>query len=64
MNTQRLNERDRATLDRIMRPARMLAETAQAAMDEFLRSDPCRHYIERVVREELKRLAEGDEQCL
>ena len=56
MNTQRLNERDRATLDCIMQPAAAVAETVAAAMDEFFRSDLCRSHIARVVDEELARL--------
>lgn len=64
MNTQRLSERDRAMLDRIVRPAQAVAKMVQATIDEFLRSDLCRRHIERVVHEELERLAEEDERCL
>lgn len=64
MSTQRLNGRDRATLDRIVRPAQAMAELVRAATGEFLRSDHCRREIARVINEELERLAEEDERCL
>lgn len=64
MNMQRLNERDRATLDRVVRPAQAVAEMVQAAIDEFLYSTACRRYIESVVDEHLERLSEEDERCL
>lgn len=64
MNTQEVCARDRATLDRIVRPAQAVAEMVQAAIDEFLHSSACRRYIERVVHEQLKRLAKEDGQCL
>lgn len=63
MNIQRLNEHDRATIDRIVQPAAAVAEMVQAAMKEFLHSNPCRRYIERVVHDELGR-AEEDKRCL
>lgn len=57
MNTQQLCARDRATLDRIVRPAQAVAEMVQAAVDEFLCSELCRRHI-------AQRVAEEDERCL